>query len=325
MSGLPARCLELNCDYVKVNAMRTALNPNLFLVGAPKSGTTALYSYLKRHPQILMSKIKEPQFFASDVCGDQRCIQTMPEYLACFDSPDKDCVVIGEASTCYLGSKLAPLEIHRFCPGARVIVMLRNPTDVMYAEHSERVFGGTEHITDFEVALDSPEPRRWRSGPFKGHLVRNLTYREITAFSEQVQHYFGVFGKENVHVIIYDDFAHNPDVAYQSVVSFLGLVPHEDIDFNVVNANRSARSSAVHDLLRHPPAPAKQLARALLPQSLRRTLGDCFRWLNVKEAARPLLDDKFRKRIAMEYAPEVSQLSHVLDRDLLSMWIESLT
>ena len=66
----------------------------------------------------------------------------------------------------------------------------------MYAEHSERVFGGTEHITDFEVALDSPEPRRWRSGPFKGHLVRNLRYRELTTFSEQVQRYFGVFGEE---------------------------------------------------------------------------------------------------------------------------------
>jgi hypothetical protein len=304
--------------------MRSALRANLFIVGAPKSGTTALYSYLKRHPQILMSKIKEPQFFASDVCGDQRCIRTMSEYLDCFDSPDKDFVVVGEASTCYLGSKQAPLEIHKFCPEARVIVMLRNPIDVMYAEHSERVFGGTEHITDFEVAVDSPEPRRWRSGPFKGHLVRNLRYRELTTFSEQVQRYFGMFGEENVHVIIYDDFAHNPDVAYQSVVSFLRLVPHRDCDFNIVNANRSARSRAVRDLLRHPPAPAKLLARTLLSQPMRRTLGDCLRWLNIKQAARPPLDKAFRKRIAMEYAPEVSQLGSVLDRDLRSLWITPL-
>ena len=301
--------------------MRSAPRPNLFIVGAPKSGTTALYSYLQRHPQIVMSKVKEPQFFASDVCGDQRCIRTMSEYLDCFDSPDKDVVVVGEASTCYLGSKQAPLEIHEFCPEARVIVMLRNPIDVMYAEHSERVFGGTEHITDFEVALDSPEPRRWRSGPFKGHLVRNLRYRELTTFSEQVQRYFGVFGEENVHVIIYDDFAHNPDVAYRSVVSFLGVDPHRDVDFDVVNANRRARSSAVRDLLRHPPEPAKQLARALLSQRMRRTLGDYFRWLNIKQAARPPLDKHFQERIAMEYAPEVSQLSSLLDRDLLSIWL----
>jgi hypothetical protein len=195
----------------------------------------------------------------------------------------------------------------------------------MYAEHSERVFGGTEHITDFEVALDSSEPRTWRSGPFKGHLVRNLRYREITAFSEQVQRYLRVFGEENVHVIIYDDFALHPDVAYQSVVSFLGVVPHWEGDFNVVNANRRARSRAVHDLLRYPPARAKQFARALLSQSMRRTFGDCLRWLNIKQTARPLLDEKFRKRIAMEYAPEVGQLSRVLDRDLLSIWIAPLT
>ena len=301
--------------------MRSALRPNLFIVGAPKSGTTALFTYLEQHPQISMSKIKEPQFFANDVCGDQRCVQTMSEYSSCFDPRDKDFVVIGEASTCYLGSKRAPFEIHKFSPGARIIVMLRNPIDVMYAEHSERVFGGTEHITDFEAALDSPEPRRWRSGPFKGSLVRNLGYREITNFSQQVQRYLDVFGKENVQVIIYDDFAHNPKLAYQSVVSFLGVVAHGDVDFSVVNANRHARNRAFHDLLRYPPAPAKQLARALLSQPMRRTLGDCLRWLNIKQAARPLLDKKFRKRITMEYAPEVSQLSSILDRDLLSIWI----
>jgi hypothetical protein len=305
--------------------MRSVLRPNLFIVGAPKSGTTALYSYLQRHPQIVMSKVKEPQFFASDVCGDQRCIRTMSEYLNCFDSPDKDVVVVGEASTCYLGSKRAPLEIHEFCPEARVIVMLRNPIDVMYAEHSERVFGGTEHITDFEVALDSPEPRRWRSGPFKGHLVRNLSYRELTTFSEQVQRYFGVFGQESVHVIIYDDFARHPDVAYRSVVSFLEVDPRRKIDFDVVNSNRRARSSGVRDLLRHPPEPAKRLARALLSQRMRRALGDCFRWLNIKRAARPPLDGRFQRRIAVEYAPEVSQLSSLLNRDLLSIWIAPQT
>jgi hypothetical protein len=203
-------------------------------------------------------------------------------------------------------------------------VMLRNPIDVMHAEHSERVFGGTEHITDFEVALDSPEPRRWRSGPSKGHLVRNLRYREITTFSEQIQHYFGIFGDENVHVIIYDDFAQNPDATYQAVVSFLGVAPHWDGDFEIINANRRARSRAVRDLLRHPPAPAKRLARTLLSQPMRRTLGDCLRWLNIKETARPLLDKKFRKQIAIEYANEVSRLGSVLDRDLLSIWIAPL-
>jgi hypothetical protein len=58
-----------------------------------------------------------------------------------------------------------------------------------------------------------------------------------------------------------------------------------------------------------------------LSQRMRRTLGDCFRWLNIKQAARPPLDEHFQKRLAMEYAPEVSQLSSLLDRDLLSIWI----
>jgi len=302
--------------------MGSAIRPNLFIVGAPKSGTTALYSYLKPHPQIVMSKIKEPQLFASDICGDQRGVRTLLEYLNCFGQPvDKELVVIGEASTCYLGSKHAPTDIREFSPGARVIVMLRNPIDVMYAEHSERVFGGTEHITHFEVALDAPEPRRWRSGPFKGDLVRNLSYRELTRFSEQLQRYFDVFGRENVHVIIYDDFAHNPALAYQAVVSFLRVVPHQDCDFGIVNANRRTRSRTVHDLLRYPPAPVKQLARALLSQPTRHALGNRLLSLNIKQATRPMLDKEFRKRLEMEYECELQQLSRLLDRDLLSAWL----
>ncbi len=65
--------------------METIPKPNFFIVGAPKSGTTALYSYLTQHPQIFMSRLKEPQFFASDIFGHQRNVTTMAEYLRQFE------------------------------------------------------------------------------------------------------------------------------------------------------------------------------------------------------------------------------------------------
>ena len=155
----------------------TVPKPNFFIVGGPKCGTTALYTYLKNHPEIFMSRIKEPQFFAADIFCDQRTVQTLADYLSCFAAARNE-KRIGEASTAYLGSRNAAQEIKAFNPNAQIIIALRNPVEVMYAEHSERVFCNVEHIRNFNAALDSGEQRRWRTGPFKNQKVIRLRYRE---------------------------------------------------------------------------------------------------------------------------------------------------
>src|SRR2546430_2774457 len=175
--------------------MKAIRKPDFFIVGAPKAGTTALYSYLKQHPELFMCNPKEPQFFARDICGHQRKVTTLLEYLRHFE--DTHGVAVGEASTCYLGSPGAAQEIRAFCGKARIIIMLRNPIDVMYAEHSERLFDGTEHITSFPLALDSKEDRIWRCGKFCGERVIRLEYRELVKSSEQVKRFIDVFGWQN--------------------------------------------------------------------------------------------------------------------------------
>jgi len=106
--------------------------PDFFLVGAPRSGTTALYTYLKSHPEIFMSPIKETQFFAADLLGEHRPIRTWAEYLNCFSGAQSE-KRIGEASALYLSSRSAPAAIKAFCATARIIVILRNPVDMMYS------------------------------------------------------------------------------------------------------------------------------------------------------------------------------------------------
>jgi len=187
--------------------MRGVNKPDFFIVGAPKCGTTALYTYLAGHPDIGMSRQKEPLFFASDL-GHQRNSATLAEYLRNFDHTTGKSR-IGEASTGYLACRTAPQEIFDFNRMARIIVMMRNPIDVSHALHSERMFGGTEHIARFELAFYSQE-------------TRYLGYRETTRFSEQIQRYFAVFGRERVHVVLFDDFASAPGIAYEKVLSFLG-------------------------------------------------------------------------------------------------------
>ncbi|MFZ0816771.1 MAG: sulfotransferase [Candidatus Sulfotelmatobacter sp.] len=300
--------------------MEPVPTPNFFIVGAPKSGTTALYSYLRQHPDIFMSKLKEPQFFAADICGEQRNVISISEYLTHFN--DARTKLIGEASTCYLASNRAAHAIREFCPTARIIVMLRNPIDVMYAAHSERVFDGIEHVEKFAIALECNEVRKWRSGRFKGQDVVRVSYRELTQFSQQVERFIDAFGPSNVHVLLYDDFAKNPSHAYKEVLAFLGAWPNHECAFDVIHANRQIRSTVVRDFLQNPPKPAQELARAVFPRTIRQGLGNFLNRGNIKFVARPSLDQQFRKRLESEYEPEVQQLSRLIDRDL-SHWVNS--
>jgi hypothetical protein len=296
--------------------------PNFFIVGGPKCGTTALYTYLGSHPDIFMCRIKEPQFFAGDICGHQRCIRTLTEYLSCF-AVARNQRRLGEASTVYLGSRSAANEIRTFSSNARIIIMLRNPVDVMYAQHSERVLSNMEHIRNFETALDSREPRRWRSGPFKNQEIIRLSYRELAHFAEQVQRYFDVFGRQNVHVVLYDEFKIDTCAVYTEVLRFLEVdCSHNDTDYPVINANRRARSIRVQELLRYPPKHLQGFARRALPRALRSATMKCLYRMNIVYQPRLPMDQALRRRLLKEYEPEVEQLSHLLGRDL-SAWCKS--
>jgi len=290
--------------------MRGVNKPDFFIVGAPKCGTTALYTYLAGHPDIGMSRQKEPLFFASDL-GHQRNSATLAEYLRNFDHTTGKSR-IGEASTGYLACRTAPQEIFDFNRMARIIVMMRNPIDVSHALHSERMFGGTEHIARFELAFYSQETRYWRTGRFRGEPVLNLGYREITRFSEQIQRYFAVFGRERVHVVLFDDFASAPGIAYEKVLSFLGVRSDGRRNFKIVNGNKRIRSQTVQKWLRNRPEIFWRLER-LFP-----TLGKEVRAiearLNFVYEPRPAIEAGFRQRLEIEYAPEVRNLERLLDR-----------
>jgi hypothetical protein len=287
--------------------------PDFFIVGAPKCGTTALYSYLAGHPDIGMSKYKEPNFFACDIVGHQRNSATLAQYLSNFDRATGKSR-IGEASTTYLASRRAPQEILDFNPSAQIIIMVRNPMDVLHSLHSQRLFNGAEHITRFELAVDSQETRYWRSGPFRGEPVLRPDYREITRFSEQIQRYFDAFGKERVHVIVYDDFAKAPGIAYENVLSFLGLRSDKRSNFEIINKNKRVRFPALQNWLMYPYTLLRPIG--YVSPALWREVRGIARRLNYVYESRPAIESGVRQRLAMEFAPEVRNLEVLLGVNL---------
>jgi hypothetical protein len=292
--------------------------PDFLIVGAPKCGTTAMYDYLRQHPDVYMPFIKEPLFFGSDLTSRYGRM-TDEEYRALFrDAPDG--AMKGEASAWYLYSACAAQEIHDAIPDARIVVMVRNPIEVMHAQHSQLLFSRQEDISDFGEALaaepDRVEGRRLPPGPIR---PENLLYRHMVRFAEQLERYRDAFGRERVHVIVFDDFRDDTAAAYRRLLGFLGLDPEVKVDLGPRNENKRVRAAWLQRLIWDPP-----VLRPLIPRLRRYPVVHRARQamlrLNSSRAGRDAIDPQLRARLARELRPEVERLSAMLDRDLLH-WV----
>ena len=292
--------------------------PDFFIIGAFKSGTTAMYEYLRRHPQLYLPEVKEPMYFGSDLTPRYRRM-TEDEYLALF-APAADHQRAGEASPWYLYSESAAAEIREFAPSAQAIVLLRNPVDVMYAQHGQLVFNRREDITDFPSALAAEDDRRaGRRIPADALRPEALFYRHSVRFADQLRHWFEMLGRERVHVIVFDDLAADPHAVYRSTLEFLGVDPGHEVDLSVYNPNRRARSGLVQRLLFAPPRPLRGLFGRLRSLPIAHRVRDSLVSANSRRAARAEMDPALWRSLTEEFAPQVADLGQLIGRDM-SAW-----
>ena len=290
--------------------------PNLFIVGAPRCGTSSMYAYLGQHPDIFMSPSKEIHYFGEDLWYKSNLGEK--EYAALF-SDWTDEQYAGEASVLYLYSNSAANELKAYNPSARIVILLRDPVDFLHSYHSQLLGIGYEDINDFEAALEA-EPER-RQGKRLPRLTRKLGtqkmlfYHDVAAFTEQVQRYFDTFGRESVHVIILDDLKSDPARIYRETLNFLGVDPDFEPEFLI--SNQEHTKIRFTGLL-----PVLSIASviALRRNLLSRAFGKLFYWpllrWNKQKVTRSPMPDQLRKRLKAEFAPEVERLSELLGRDL---------
>jgi len=295
--------------------------PDFFIVGAPKCGTTALYTYLGRHPDVYVPERKELRFFGSDLDVRDRVPLTMDEYLAYFAGAG-DARRVGTAYVWYLYSKSAADEIRRFAPSASILVMLRNPVDMLYALHGEHLTNGNEDITDFTAALDA-EPLRAQGLelPPHGHLPQGLLYSTVPRYAEQLQRYIDRFDRERVHVSIFEEFVADPVAGYREILAFLDLQedrPLEAADFEVVNPYRRLRSEWARHLLARPPDLPRRFIHRTVPGPIRRNVHAWAKRVNVRRASRPPMPAITRRRLEALFEPEIRRLEALLGREIAS-------
>jgi hypothetical protein len=300
-----------------------AAKPNFFIVGAPKCGTTALYEYLRPHPNIFMSEVKEPHYFAKDL-GTYPFVKTMDDYTRLFAESTEEHLRVGEASVYYLRSSVAIPNIHAFNPDARIIAMFRNPIEMVHSLHSQLLYWSEEIESDFETAwrLQERRARGLDLPPASGGSFL-LQYSEVGQFGTQVERLLSTFPREQVKLILYDDFAASPRRVYDDVIAFLGI-PHDGrTEFPRINDNKRARVAWLRNFIRKPPPALRRAYR-----TLKATVGapgmdaikaEIVERNTVKERRHPL-SPSFRAELVEAFRGEVTLLSRLMGRDL-SHWV----
>ncbi|MFP4190748.1 MAG: sulfotransferase family protein [Candidatus Hydrogenedentota bacterium] len=289
--------------------------PNLFIVGAPKSGTTALYEYLRQHPQIYFPKQKEFYFFCTDFSFKLVPISS-EEYLSHF-MPGRGFRWRGEATPYYLLSGDAPHRIHAMCPEARVIIILRNPVDMMYSLHSQLLYTGAETVSSFEEAL-ALEPKRklGQDIPYTAAFSERLLYRSIADYPRQLQRYMEVFDTNQILVLVYEELFQDIHRYYDYILSFLGLTSTGQTSFSVVNPNKTARFPVLSRVVNH--HLLRNCAKRTLPSGVRNFLYKRIMRANASYTQRTPMPEHLRASLLEETAPITDEMEILLGRELPS-------
>ena len=303
------------------------MKPNFFIVGAPKCATTAMSVYLSSHPDVFFSPSKEPFFFATDLDHRWRERRSLESYLGLFDGANGH-KRVGEGSSLYLFSRVAARQIHTFNRDARILIMLRDPAEMIYSLHGQWLYAANENLTDFEAAIGAQrDRRRGKRIPPGAYFVEGLQYFAMARFSEQVARYFDVFGRDRVHITLQDDLRNDPVAALGAATDFLGLERMAIAPIGTVNKGRHVRFAglrriATHPMIRNLATLDRHIPFAPLRQrvaQLRRSVRQGVDALTAPVAARPDMRIETRRMLAEEFAPEIMRLSRMINRDL-SHW-----
>jgi hypothetical protein len=307
--------------------------PDFFIVGHHKCGTTALYEMLRRHPQIFMSEIKEPRFFASDMrsrfqpARGHSLPETLEDYITLFAGarPDQR---VGEATPSYLYSHTAAARIAELQPAARSIAILREPASFLRSLHLQLLRSHVESEKDLRSAIALEQVRReGRHVPRRSHVPQLLDYSEHVRYVDQLRRYHAVFPAEQVLVLIYDDFRNDNAATIRAVLRFLDVDEGHRLEpIEVKQTARTIRSQRLDDLLyaisqgRSPLSRAARAAvKAFTPRALRH---DALRTARTRAVYGdvPPADDRLMAELRERFKPEVVALSDYLGRDLVTLW-----
>lgn len=315
----------------------------IFIVGAPRCGTTTLAAFLKEHPRICYPLVKEPHFFLQhDTRGlDAAALRDLVEreYLARYYaqcSLDRDTGVDGSVSYLYAPAELVP--VLSLWPDARFVIAVRDPMTMLPSLHARLKYTGDETIESFEDAWAAiPDRAAGRRIPRSCYEPRWLRYDEAGRFGSYVEAFFAHLGRERCFVSLFDDLVADPAGQYRAICAFAGIEPFAGTDFSPRRESRGFRFGWLQRLLKRPPTFARDYLAGKQFAQRERSLDDparedkvaekffsirkrILRWNRIPLPKRPVptwVQEQIRERLK----PEIDHLAKLIGRDL-SHWLE---
>jgi hypothetical protein len=293
--------------------------PNFLLIGAAKAGTTALHGYLSQHPQVYMSPVKEPHFFAlegetvdyrgpGDRAAHHATVTTLEAYQHLFDGVTNE-VAIGEASTSYLYIPKAADRIKHHLPDVKLIAILRHPVDRAYASFLHLVRDNHEPLTDFSQAIAAEEQR------IQDNWMPLWHYKQRGFYYSQIKRYFDLFDASQIKIYLYEDLSKNSAELSKDIFRFVGVddtfIPDTS---NRPNASGVPKNRALNAFLSSQ-NPLKTVLRPLIPAKMRQDIRQ-------KNLAKPEIAAEMYEDLLNLYREDICKLQDLIQRDL-SGWLKS--
>jgi hypothetical protein len=308
-----------------VAAARTMKLPNFLIIGTGKAGTTSLYHLLQQHPEIFMSPVKEPNFFAFEgepPCfrgpGDDRTVNReslvrWADYCALFAGVRGE-RALGEASTRYLEMPQTAARIRARLPAVRLVAILRNPVERAFASYLHHRRDGREPCVDFAEALRLEERRTREHWGFGQYLSGGFYHR-------QLQPYWDLFPASQLRIYLYEDFVSDARALLRDLYRFLDVDDRFEVDLAVPhNVSGVPRSALLDEVLTGSSLTAAIKSR--LPSGLRERIAAAVRARRNANLERPPIPPSTRTWLIEAYRDDVLRLQDRLDRDL-SAWLRA--
>jgi len=277
--------------------------PNFFIVGAPKAGSSSLYAFLDKQPEIFMSPIKETNYFSSATIPDDHEVKPIREkkkYLSLFKNV-KDEKIIGEASPNYLADPKAAELIHQISPNAKILISLRDPIERLFSNYLMSQRYGTIKSSFHDALLKSINRHKGMYADLR--LERGL-------YSESVKRYIDTFGKDQVKIIIFEEFVKDTTSTIKEILKFLGISYDAlDLKAEIYNPYGVVRGPLSSLILKN--RTIKRIGEMIFSPSQRKFLKEKF---IIKKQKKPKMDEKDIEILRNFYSKDIKKLEIILNR-----------
>jgi hypothetical protein len=282
--------------------------PNLFIVGAPKCGTTSLYDKLGLHPDIFCPALKEPCFFSRSISGfPDWGLATLDAYLKAYSDSEPFRYRV-DGSTWSFSIKGTERLIKEFNPQAKCIILLRNPIDRAFSSWSFAYTNGWTTVASFPEAVHMELAST-------GNSSWDFRYIETSLYSDRLNDYMQFFGKDALKIFIFEDLIAHPEAVFDELISWLDIPQCRKAELNLSNVTELRPFKRMLKYSKH-----KTLLTAYwnsIPYSLRQHIKK-LPGFKQKQFEKPTREQ--RLSLWHLFSDDVKKLSHLLGQDLTSKW-----